>query len=154
MRNLRASFRTASIRGVRWPNWVKLRWRGDWANAARHLQEARSFLTRAEGNLYTGIFVAMTHTDLAELALVHNDPTQARQELAQALPYARHYLRRLHCLLVTLVGLMVTSSPSATVPAVTLLGALAGLESRTGDTLSPFHQRLWQAPVLLASVLL
>ncbi len=84
----------------------------------------------------------MTHTDLAELALVHNDPTQARRELALALPYARQYLRRLHCLLVTLVGLMVTSSPSATGQAVTLLGALTGLESRTGDTLSPFHQRL------------
>ena len=116
--------------------------RGDWANAARHLQEALAFLTRAEGDLYTGIFVAMTHTDLAELALVHKDPTQARQALQQALPYARHYLRRLHCLLVTLVGLMMTSSPSATGQAAMLLGALAGLESRTGDTLSPFHQRL------------
>lgn len=41
-----------------------------------------------------------------------------------------------------IAAVMVTSSPSATGRAVTLLGALVGLESRTGDTLSPFHQRL------------
>jgi hypothetical protein len=41
-----------------------------------------------------------------------------------------------------IAAVMVTSSPSATGQAVTLLGALTGLESRTGDTLSPFHQRL------------
>ncbi|MEZ4617337.1 MAG: hypothetical protein R2867_17760 [Caldilineaceae bacterium] len=86
---------------------------GDWVNAARRLQAALALLTDDEGNLYTGIFIAMAHTDLAELALVHNDPVQARQALQRALPYTRQYLRRMHCLLVTLVGLIVLSSPAA-----------------------------------------
>lgn len=117
--------------------------RGDWAKAAQQLHEALSLLTRGEENLYTGIFMAMAHTDLAELALVHNDPAQARHHCTQVLPYARQYLRRLHCLLVTIVGITVTPSPAANVQnAATLLGAIAGLGERTGDTLSPFHQRL------------
>ena len=47
--------------------------------------------------------------------------------------------------LVTLVGFHLTplpASPRAATQAATLLGAIAGLEERTGDALSPFHQRL------------
>jgi hypothetical protein len=120
--------------------------RGDWDKAAHQLRAALTLLTRGEGNLYTGIFVAMAHTDLAELALVHNDPAQARHELQQLLPYAHQYLRRLHCLLVTLVGLLLAPLPSAPTAnrqaAVMFLGAIVALGERTGDTLSPFHQRL------------
>ncbi len=120
--------------------------RGEWATAQAQLQEALTLLTRGEGNLYTGIFVAMAHTDLAELALIQHDAAQARHELQQVLPYARRYLRRLHCLLVTLAGLLLTPlpAPARSTPqaAATVLGAIAGLGERTGDTLSPFHQRL------------
>lgn len=132
--------------------------RGDWATAQAQLQEALTLLTRSEGNLYTGIFVAMAHTDLAELALIQHDPAQARHELQQVLPYARRYLRRLHCLLVTLAGLLLTAppAPASANPeaAATMLGAIAGLGERTGDTLSPFHQRLIAERTTYAQLLL
>jgi len=120
--------------------------RGEGEMAARHWHTALSLLTNAEGDLYNGIFAAMTHTGLAELALLGNDPTQARRELRQVLPYARLYLRRLHCLLIALAGLLLARSsprsPATDRAAAMLLGAVAGLGERTGDTLSPFHQRL------------
>ncbi|MEZ4866267.1 MAG: helix-turn-helix domain-containing protein [Caldilineaceae bacterium] len=119
---------------------------GDWQNAERQLREALALLTGAAGTLYTGIFVAMTYTDLAELALVHGDPLQARYALQQVAPYAHQYVRRLHCFLVTLVGLLLTPLPTTptakTHAAAMFLGAMAGLGERTGDTLSPFHQWL------------
>jgi len=117
--------------------------RGEGEVAAHHWRTALSLLTSTKGDLYTDIFAAMAHTGLAELALLHNDSVQARRELRQVLPYARLYLRRLHCLLVTLSGLLLTPSPAPSIPAaVTLLGAVAAIGERTGNTLSPFHQRL------------
>ncbi|MBX3051806.1 MAG: helix-turn-helix domain-containing protein [Caldilineaceae bacterium] len=117
--------------------------RGERETARGHWRAALPLLTSAEGDLYAGIFIAMAHTGLAELALTQNDPAQARHELRQVLPYARLYLRRLHCLLVALAGHLLTSAPTASVPAaVKLLAAVDGISERTGDTLSPFHQRL------------
>ena len=117
--------------------------RGKPESALRHWRAALSLLTHEEGDLYAGIFVAMAHTGLAEVALLQRNPVQARHELHQVLPYARLYLRRLHCLLVTLAGLLLTPLPTPTIAAaVTLLGAVAGLSDHTGDTLSPFHGRL------------
>ena len=70
----------------------------------------------------------------------------ARHELCQALPYARLTMRRLRCLLVALTGYLLTALPTTpttnTQAAATILGAIVGLGERTGDTLSPFHQRL------------
>jgi tetratricopeptide (TPR) repeat protein len=120
--------------------------RGDWETAQTHLTQALTQLTAETETLYTGVSIAITHTDLAELALVQGDPGQARHELRQVLPYARLYMRRLHCLLVTLAGLLLTPLPTAQTEsaqaAAVLLGAIAGLGERTGDTLSPFHQQL------------
>lgn len=130
--------------------------RGEWQAAQSQFSEALALLTNPKltnpklthtnGNLYTGIFIAMAHTDLAELALAFGNPTQARHELLQVLPYARLYLRRLHCLLVTLTRLLLTSvapTPATNAQAAAkLLGCIAGLGERTGDTLSPFHQEL------------
>lgn len=119
---------------------------GQWQRAEQQLQAALTLLLRTEGNLYTDIFIAMVHTDLAELALVRADPSLAFHELQQVLPYARLYLRRLHCLLVTLIGFLLMPLPTPSTAnvqaAATLLGAIAGLSERTGDTLSPFHQQL------------
>ena len=116
---------------------------GEGEMAARQFRAALTLLSSAEGDLYTGIFVAMAHTDLAELALVDSNPAQARYELRQVVPYARLYLRRLHCLLVTLAGILLTPPSDVSIPAaVHLLAAVAGIGERTGDTLSPFHQRL------------
>ena len=130
----------------------------DWAGAARQLHAALALLTDAESNLYNGIFAAMAHTGLAELALVDSNPAQARHELRQVLPYARLYLRRLHCLLVTLAGLLLTPLPTTPTEtaqaAATLLGAIAGLGERTGDTLSPFHEHLIAARTATAQQLL
>jgi hypothetical protein len=64
-------------------------------------------------------------------------PTRALRLLGKGIKERRFLLATQN-----IAAVMVTSSPSATGQAVTLLGAFVGLESRTGDTLSPFHQRL------------
>ncbi len=132
--------------------------RGEGEMAARQFHAALTLLSSAEGDLYTGIFVAMAHTGLAELALVDSNPAQARHELRQVLPYARLYLRRLHCLLVALAGLLLTPLPTTPTEtaqsAATLLGVIAGLGERTGDTLSLFHQHLIAARTATAQQLL
>jgi hypothetical protein len=64
-------------------------------------------------------------------------PTRALRLLGKGIKERRFLLATQNIAVV-----MVTSSPSATGQAVTLLGALVALESRMGDTLSPFHQRL------------
>lgn len=120
--------------------------RGDRQRAAAYLQQALIALAKTEKTLYVGLFVATAHTDLAELALLNDQPMVARYELRRALPYARLTMRRLRCLLVALVGLLLTPLPITPTAhhqaASTLFGAIAGLGERTGDTLSPFHQRL------------
>ena len=69
--------------------------RGDWEAAQAHLTQAIPFLASESDSLYVGVFVAMAHTDLAEVALADGNPHQARRELRQALPQARLYIRRL-----------------------------------------------------------
>ncbi len=119
---------------------------GEWQYAAVYLTQALTALAEAEQSLYMALFVATAHTDLAELALMYAQIGEARHEIQQGLPYARLTMRRLRCLLVALVGLLLSPLPtqpaSHTQAAATLLGAIAGLGTRTGDTLSPFHQRL------------
>ena len=116
---------------------------GEWQRAAAYLTEALTALAAAEKTVYVGLFVATAHTDLAELALQYDQITAARHELRQALPYARLTMRRLRCLLVGLIGLLLTPLPTPnTQTAATLIGAIAGLGERSGDTLSPFHQEL------------
>lgn len=120
--------------------------RGEWQSAAAYLTEALTALDAAEKTVYVGLFVATAHTDLAELALVADQIEAAQHELHQALPYARLTVRRLRCLLVALTGFLLPSLPASSDPHVqataTLFGAIVGLGERTGDTLSPFHQRL------------
>jgi len=124
---------------------------GELAVAHAYLVQAIPFLNRECESLYVGVFVAMAHTHLAEIALAYGNPSQARYELCQALPQARLAIRRLRCLLVTLTGILLYPQhttatqevPTKDVTAASeLLGTVAGLGERTGDTLSPFHQRL------------
>jgi hypothetical protein len=115
----------------------------DWAVAHAHLTQAILFLARESDSLYVGVFAAMAHTNLAEVALAYGNLNQARHELRQALPSARLYIRRLRCLLVTLAGLLLyTTQAQEVAAAAALLGAVAGLGERSGDPLSPFYQAL------------
>ena len=109
--------------------------REDWEVAQVHLAQAIPFLVSESDSLYVGVFVAMAHTYLAEVALANGDPHQARRELRQALPKARLYIRRLRCLLVTLAGLLLSTihnTPTEDAQAAaTLLGAEAALGEQT-----------------------
>jgi hypothetical protein len=96
--------------------------------------------------LAVGIYVAIARTALAEIALAHDNYAQVRHELSQVLPYARLHMRRLHCLLVALAGLLLatlhTTRTEDAQTAAALLGAIAGVCERTGASLSPMHQGL------------
>ena len=116
---------------------------GDWAAAQIHLAQALPFLAKESDSLYVSVFVAMAHTNLAEVALADGNANQARHELWLALPHARLYIRRLRCLLVTLAGLLLDTTQAQEVAApAELLGAVAGLGERLGDPLSPLYQTL------------
>ncbi len=110
------------------------------------MEQAVPLLADGKKSFYTAIHVAIAHTNLAELALAHGNSIQASHELRQVLPYAHLYMRRLHCLLVTLVGLLLTplhtTSAADAHAAAAFLGAVAGVSERTGDSLSPLHQAL------------
>jgi tetratricopeptide (TPR) repeat protein len=127
--------------------------RGDWEAGQTQLAQAVTFLTDAattmtveEEKFRIDIHVAIAHTDLAEIALAQGNVAQASHALRQVLPYARLYMRRLHCMLVTLAGLLLTrlhtTQAAEAQAAAGFLGAAAGLSERTGDVLSPFHQTL------------
>ncbi len=120
--------------------------RGDWAAAQAHLAQAIPCLVSTHESLLVDVHVAMAHTHLAEVALAYGHPNQARHELRQALPQARLHIRRLRCLLVTLVGILLRPLPTTQTQDVTaaasLLGTVAGLGERSGDPLSPLFQAL------------
>ncbi len=113
--------------------------RGDRETAQTLLARAVTQLAGDEKGLFVPIHVAIAHTNLAEVALAHGNPVQARHELRQGLPYALSYMRRLHCLFVTLAGLLLAEDAQVS---ARLLGAVAGGCERTGASLSPMHQAL------------
>jgi hypothetical protein len=108
--------------------------RGDWDAAQTHLAQAVTYLA-SEQDLYVSAFIAMAHTDLAEIALAHDAPEQACRELRQALPQARLAVRRFRCVLVTLAGLLLTTvhtTPTEDAQAAAVfLGAEAALGKQT-----------------------
>ncbi len=120
--------------------------RGDREAARTHMAQALPFLMGEHESPYVGVFIAMAHTNLAEIALAYDNPKQARDELLQALPQARLYIRRFRCLLVTLAGLLLhtrsTSEAKDLAAATELLGAVSRLGEHSGDALSPFYQAL------------
>ncbi|MEZ4731548.1 MAG: tetratricopeptide repeat protein [Caldilineaceae bacterium] len=132
--------------------------RGERQRAESHLRQALTTLALAERTLYSSLFVAMAHTDLAELALLTEQMAAARHELRLAFPYARLTVRRLRCLVVALIGLLLPPLSAPAIPhvqtAAIFFGAVAGLGERTGDTLSPFHQRLIAERTTYAQLLL
>ncbi len=116
------------------------------AAAHAYLMQALPFLNRERDSLYVGVFVAMAHTHLAEIALSVDNPHQARHELQQALPQAHLYIRRWRCLLVTLAGLLLTVLHTTPIEdaqaAAAFLGAEVGLGEQTDAPNLLFYQSL------------
>jgi predicted ATPase/transcriptional regulator with XRE-family HTH domain len=118
----------------------------DLAIAEERITQALPLLASAEDSMYADRFLAMAHTHLAEIALARGNRRQTRFELRQVLPYVHLHVRRLHFLLVTLAGLLLSTDnvmhTSSVVDAAAMLGAEARLVERTGDSLSPVYQVL------------
>jgi hypothetical protein len=119
---------------------------GDWEAAQTHLSQAIPYLASEQESLYVGVFVAMAHTNLAEIRLAYGNPNETRHELRQAWPYARLYIRRFRCVLVALAGLLLTEVHTTPVEdaqaAATLLGAEAGLGEQSDAPSLLLHQPL------------
>lgn len=120
--------------------------RGGWEAARTRMAQALPFLMGEHESPYDRVFFAMAHTNSAEIALAYGNPKQARDELLQALPQARLYIRRFRCLLVTLAGLLLhtrsTAEAKDLAAATELLGAVSRLGEHSGDVLSPFYEAL------------
>jgi tetratricopeptide (TPR) repeat protein len=123
--------------------------RGDWAAAQAHLAQAIPCLVsdyKSDKSIGGTVLLAIAYTNLAEVALAYDNPSQARHELSQALPQARWHMRLLRVLLITLAGLLLHKLPTTqtqqVAAAAQLLGAVAGLTERSGGSYSPLFQAL------------
>ncbi len=90
-------------------------------------------------------FVALAHTNLAEIALARGNHPLAYAELQYTLPYVREHIRRELCFLVALAGWFITKPRARQTDVrrgVELLGMAAGLADRTGAPPSAFYHTL------------
>jgi predicted ATPase/transcriptional regulator with XRE-family HTH domain len=90
-------------------------------------------------------FVAMAHTNLAEVALARDNHALAYAELQHVLPYVHEHIRRELCFLITLAGWYITKPRARQTDVrrgVELLGMAAGLTDRTGAPPSAFYRTL------------
>jgi predicted ATPase/DNA-binding XRE family transcriptional regulator len=118
--------------------------RADWVAAQTYLAQAVSYLASDQG-LPLGVFIAIAHTILAEVALAFSNPNEARHELRQALPAARLLFRRMRCLLVTLAGLLLTTVHTTPAEDAQAAAALLGAEAGLGEQMDAPSLLLYQA---------
>ncbi len=120
---------------------------GEVALACGRLDEAQSLSEQASDLLGNRIsrFIAMAHTNLAEVALARGDDASAREELQRAAPHIHEHVRRVLCFCVTLAGWLV-AQPRAHQNDVRrgaeLLGAVEMITERTGAPLSALYYTL------------
>jgi tetratricopeptide (TPR) repeat protein len=91
------------------------------------------------------IFMAMTTTDLAEIALAQGQHRQAKEWLRQALPYNQAHTRRTLVFLVAMAGTLIHSPTphlSEVRVAVELLGAIQEISDRSSYFLAPYYAAL------------
>lgn len=120
---------------------------GEVALACGKLDDAFALSTRALSLMAErpDRFTAMTHTNLAEIALAHDDDTTAHDELRLALPLVHLHVRRELCFLATLAGWLITSSHACkddVQHGVELFGAIEQYIERTGLPLSAMYRTL------------
>lgn len=126
---------------------------GELALFEGRLEEAKTLFHGALAHLdeTQTIFLAITHVDLAEIALAEQDYPQAQKRLEQAYSYARIHIRRTLVFLCAAAGYMALAPGKATASmAARLYGALDTLSERSGIVLSPFYHRLSQARIRAA----
>lgn len=126
---------------------------GELALFEGRLEEAKTLFHGALAHLdeTQTIFLAITHVDLAEIALAEQDYPQAQKRLEQAYSYARIHIRRTLVFLCAAAGYMALAPGKATASmAARLYGALDALSERSGIVLSPFYHRLSQARIQAA----
>jgi predicted ATPase/transcriptional regulator with XRE-family HTH domain len=113
------------------------------------LDEAKSLLEKALVTLDAGdgIFLAMTTTDLAEIALEEKDFSQSRHWLGKACEPASQQIRRTLVFLCALAGYLVLSSKNKADirKAAQVYGAVETLSATSGIHFNSFYQRLNRA---------
>jgi predicted ATPase/DNA-binding XRE family transcriptional regulator/Tfp pilus assembly protein PilF len=110
------------------------------------LEQALSYLPRDEE-----IFYVLAQTDLAEIALAHQDHLQAYQRLQLANPVIGRQMRRSLVFLCALAGYLVLSGDDQekTRKAARFYGAVEVWSERTGVNLSQFYMSLNQSRIQL-----
>jgi tetratricopeptide (TPR) repeat protein len=98
------------------------------------------------------IFFSLAKTDLAEIALAHEDFSKARLWLVQACNPAAQHIRRGLVFLCALAGYLVLSSEdkNAHIKAAQFYGAIESWSERSGVILGSFYQGLNQKRIDLA----
>ncbi len=106
-------------------------------DARRLFDEALSWLSPEEA-----IFLAITYTDLAEIALIQLDYAQAKKWLQQAAPFVEVHIRRMLAYLCAAAGILLQAPASAQTAAFTaacLMGAAQAFSDRSGIALTAYH---------------
>lgn len=107
------------------------------------IEEAQALLQQALESMPPGedIFIAMAHTDLAEISLAREDGAQARAWLERAIEPASRHIRRTLVFLCALAGyLLWKGDEGSLVQAAQIYGAIDALAERSGVIFSLFYR--------------
>jgi tetratricopeptide (TPR) repeat protein len=117
---------------------------GEIALFESRLEEAESLFEQALPLLDNrdGIFLALTTTDLAEIALTRQDAIQARAWLRKAYEPASQHVRRWMVWLSALAGWLALAEDGDKRLAAGFYGAIETLTERTGVVLAAFHREM------------
>ena len=108
------------------------------------LEDARQLFDEARACLSPkdAIFLAITYTDLAEIALIQLDYAHAKNWLHQAAPFVDVHIRRLLAYLCTAAGALLQapdSTHTSACSAASLMGATQALSERSGIAQGAYH---------------
>lgn len=142
-RTLEQTLALASAEPDKLPPALPLAQLGEIALFEGRYEESQALLLQALEVMPPGedIFIAMAHTDLAEISLAREDGNRARIWLEKAIEPASRHIRRMLVFLCALAGYLLWKGDVESLQqAAQIYGAIDALAEHSGIIFSPFYQ--------------